>query len=243
MKIGILDWGIGGIDFMLRLRKISKVDIIYFSDTGFAPYGKVPENELKDRVNQVCGFLEKENCEKIIVACNAASTVINETENRWGVISAGIDEVVRKKVIQIGLVGGKRTVDSCIYKNELEKRGIKVNQVIAQPLSALIENGMLEGDEIEKEIAMIFSKLKGEEHILLACTHYIAIEKAIKSFLPHVQLINPVDFLIDKINDTFKEKEGSETINYFTTGKVEQMKSTIRKVYRMNVDDIKKIQL
>lgn len=243
MKVGILDWGIGGIDLMLRIRKFSSVNIIYFSDTGFTPYGKVPEAKLKDRVNVVSDFLRENGCEKIIVACNAASTVIEDNESHFGIIDAGIQEVLRNNIKQIGLVGGKRTVDSCIYKKQLEVKGVKVHQVIAQPLSALIEKGILKGDDLNLQVKSIFSDLKNESHILLACTHYKAIENTIKEFIPHVQLIDPIDFLIDKIIDIFKQYEGENKVHYFSTGSIEEMRHTLKIVYQLDVEDIKQIQL
>lgn len=243
MKIGILDWGIGGVDLMLRIRNFSKVDFIYFSDTGYTPYGKVSEKDLKTRVDDVISLLERKGCQRIFVACNAASTVISENENCKGVIQAGIKEVSRYSPQQIGLVGGVRTVESGIYKKSLEENGIQVNQVIAQPLSALIEKGILDGEELDLTIEEIFSKLNSETYILLACTHYIAVESKIESFLPHVQLIDPIDFLVEEINDTFKELDGENKIEFFTSGNLEETRYSLKKIYQLEIEDIKKVSL
>lgn len=49
-KIGICDWGIGGLGVYKELRKRgSNADIVYFSDSGYTPYGKVPKDELHER--------------------------------------------------------------------------------------------------------------------------------------------------------------------------------------------------
>lgn len=238
MKIGILDWGIGGADLMLRIRKISTVDFIYFSDTGYTPYGKVSKDELKNRVEHVISFLRNKGCDKIFVACNAASTVIEESENLKGVIQSGVKEVLRNNLNRIGLVGGERTVESCIYKNTLQEIGVEVNQIIAQPLSALIEKGIVHGEELESTIQEIFSNFEKESHILLACTHYIAVKEAILSYLPNVQLLDPIDFLIEEINDTFKELEGDNRIDFFTTGNTDEMIYSLKKVYQIESNNI-----
>ena len=46
-KLGILDWGIGGVSiYKLIKEKRPDVPVIYFSDTGATPYGKMERREL-----------------------------------------------------------------------------------------------------------------------------------------------------------------------------------------------------
>src|SRR5688572_24310587 len=117
MKLGIIDWGIGGVGLLKKIRKDSTLDILYFSDTGFTPYGKVPAEELKGRLLKVIDFLKVKECDFIAVGCNAASTILPQDKNVLGVIEPAIELVTGLKLQSIGIVGGKRTVESEIYKN------------------------------------------------------------------------------------------------------------------------------
>lgn len=231
MKLGILDWGIGGVGLLKKIRGKSSIDIIYFSDTGFTPYGKVEEIELKKRISDVIHYLKEERCTLIAVACNAGSTVIPDDKNVFGVIHPAIEKVMEMKLDKMGIVGGKRTIESEIYKTILENNGIKVKQRIAQPLSARIEKGDLHSDGMKKEIAEIFGPMKDEEYILLACTHYPVIAEQINDFLPNAVLIDPIEKMAGTILAKINVIEGNKSIRWMTSGNTEEMKEVLMKVY------------
>ena len=57
-KLGIIDWGIGGIGvYKLIKERRPEVSVVYFSDTGVMPYGKMSRAELAARLDAVIGFL------------------------------------------------------------------------------------------------------------------------------------------------------------------------------------------
>jgi len=243
MKLGILDWGIGGVSLLKRIREKSNMDIIYFSDTGFTPYGKVETEELRVRVDLAIQFLQSRNCDTIALACNAASTVIPKKNNLFGVIEPAVDLVTEMKLDTIGIVGGRRTIESEIYKTRFEKNGMKVKQQIAQPLSARIESGDLHSDELKNEIASIFTPLQEEKNILLACTHYPAISEQIKAFLPNVKLIDPIDRMCEQILNANLNKSGSNSISWITSGNINEMYNAIQMVYGIKPNQIERKNL
>lgn len=240
MKIGIIDWGIGGVGLLKEIRKGSDMDIIYFSDTGFTPYGKVPPVELENRLNEVLEFLHFSGCEMIAVACNAASTVLPNKKNIFGVIEPAIEMVNEMNLKSVAVVGGKRTIESEIYKNAFEKRGLRVSQQIAQPLSARIEAGEIHSEELIKEIEEIFSPIKNEKNILLACTHYPVISNQIRSFLPEANLIDPVKKMNEKIMERTTNSKGSKEIKWITTGNIHEMLNTLKIVYQIEPHQIER---
>jgi glutamate racemase len=240
MKLGIIDWGIGGVSLLKKIREKSDLDIIYFSDTGYLPYGKVETEELRARVSLVIQFLKNRNCDRIAVACNAASTVLPNDKNIFGVIEAALDLVNQMNLNSIGIVGGKRTIESEIYKKELEKKGINVKQEIAQPLSALIEKGDLHSKELIREIERIFTPLKNEFHILLACTHYPAITPQINAFLPNAVLIDPIERMCDKIMNDVQAYKGNNSTTWITSGNIQEMNHSIQLVYGIEPKQIEK---
>lgn len=243
MKLGILDWGIGGVGLLNKIREKSSVDIIYFSDTGFIPYGKAETDELKQRVLTVIDYLKESGCTHIAVACNAASTVIPVQKNIFGVILPAVRYVKKLQINRIGITGGKRTVESELYKILLEKEGIHVKQQIAQPLSARIEAGDLYSDEMKKEIAVIFESLKGEKYILLACTHYPVIEKQIHECIPNAILIDPVTEMTEEILDVLGKAEGKAAIRWTTSGNTEEMQRVLNLVYGIKSEKTERINI
>src|SRR5262249_54755103 len=154
--LSIVDWGIGGlsIDKLLKTRA-GNVPLLYFSDTGVTPYGKMTRHALVSRLKEVIAFLESRGITHAVLGCNAASTVLPFLETRGtrllGVIESAVDLAERMRPSRLALIGGRRTVLSGVYRRALAERGIDVTQRIAQPLSALIEAGDVSSCELREQ--------------------------------------------------------------------------------------------
>src|SRR5215203_4207302 len=80
-KLGILDWGIGGVSVYRRVKeKLGEVSVVYFSDTGATPYGKMSRGELIGRLTAVIDFLKSKGVTHLVIGCNAASTAIADLQ-------------------------------------------------------------------------------------------------------------------------------------------------------------------
>ena len=72
-----MDWGIGGLGVQSLVKKrMPDVPVIYFSDTGAVPYGKMSRGELAARLDAIIAFLKTKGVSHVVIACNAASTAI-----------------------------------------------------------------------------------------------------------------------------------------------------------------------
>jgi len=243
MKIGICDYGIGGIGLYKLLRAKTSADIIYFSDSGFTPYGKVPADDLKNRVDHVFRFLRKEGVEYIAVACNAASTILPENQYTTGIIEHGLRMVERIHPEEIAITGGHRTIESNAYKTPLERAGIKVTQRVAQPLSIRIEAGDLNSEALSADIAEIFGPVKNVSHILLACTHYPVIADKITEHVPNAILLDPVNEMADWIMANWPPLEGHSTTRWVTSGDAEQMIRAAQSAFQVTISSVEKITI
>lgn len=228
--LGILDWGIGGLGFYARLKEARPAsDFLYLSDSGAIPYGKLGREELRDRVAQAIGFLVEQGAAQVVVACNAASTVVPALRGRFdcqivSIIEQGIAMVRGLEVRCLGVVGGARTVRSGIYQRELGSASTDVRGRIAQPLSALIEAGEWRGETFALELERILQPLKRCDALLLACTHYPAAIERFRELLPGTQLLDPVDHLLPYVLHSFPLSESDRTDRFYTTGDVEEMR-------------------
>ncbi|MBK7801961.1 MAG: aspartate/glutamate racemase family protein [Chloracidobacterium sp.] len=179
-RLGIIDWGIGGVSiYKLIKEQIGDVPVTYLSDTGATPYGKMSRPELTARLDSVIEYLKGRGVTHIIIGCNAASTAIPHLADHAipvdGVIVPATKMAAKLKPTKLGLIGGRRTVVSGVYRRLLKAQNIEVKQRIAQPLSALIESGDVVSETLRGEAKRILAPLKNCSHILLACTHYPAI--------------------------------------------------------------------
>lgn len=187
----MLDWGIGGLSVLRALQAQGvAARVHYLSDAGVTPYGKLPPDQLAARVEDRCRLLQSLGAERIVVACNAASTVLDRVDAPTvGVIQAGIQAVRDSGLQRVAVLGGQRTVDSHLYAQGLPQ--VHVIERCAQPLSALVEAGELTGPHVEAAVQAVLEPVGEVAGIVLACTHYPALAPVFRSLRPEALLLDP----------------------------------------------------
>ncbi len=232
--IAIMDWGIGGIGLLSELQRQKKrLPLLYFSDSGFVPYGKLSASALRNRVHTVAGFLARQGATHLAVACNAASTVLPALGVRGiagrietnsgpivvtGIIAHAVRQVRASKSRNVGVIGGRRTIRSGIYRKALETNSRSLRSRIAQPLSAHVEAGNLCSPEVEANVRTILSPLKKVDALLMACTHYPALRPLFERIMPGVRLLDPVPETARWVIDHFAVRLSYADTMYLTTG-------------------------
>jgi len=246
-KLAILDWGIGGVSvYQLVKERLGDISVIYFSDTGATPYGKMSRAELVGRLNAVIDFLKSKGATHLVIGCNAASTAIpflNREDIRIeGVIEGAVEMTARLKPQKLALIGGRRTVVSGIYRRKFAEKRIKTAQRIAQPLSGLIESGDVSSDKLRAESRKILAPIKNSSHILLACTHYPAIISVLKDFVSaDTVFLNPAGALVDKIADWNLPRGGADV--FYTTGGAAEMKTAAERAFGVKIKTAERINI
>ncbi len=245
--LGILDWGIGGISiYKLVKQRLGDVPVVYFSDTGATPYGKMGQSELVRRLDKVIEFLISRDTTHLVIGCNAASTAIPFLGDHGirieGVIETAVEVAARAKPKRLGLIGGRRTVLSGVYRRAFAVRGITLEQRIAQPLSAMIEGGDVGSDCLKNEVRRILNPLRNCSHILLACTHYPAIENVLREFVsPEATFIDPAESLAVKVGKWKLNDKGTDC--FLTTGDSIQMKRSARLAFDVSIKNVKRVRI
>lgn len=235
--IGVIDWGIGGLDVVRKMRAAGVLDpVVYVSDSGAVPYGEQSDVALAARVSTLVRALRGRGCAQVLVGCNAASTILDHPDFEdygatvHGVIRPGIEATLSAGVSEVTVLGGRRTVESGLYGAALRPAGISVREVVAQPLSALIERGVLAGPELQHTLTSILAPVRETTAIVSACTHYLAIEGALRASLPNLRtIIDPAQALVER----HLEPSGaaSEADQYWTTGDDEASRRAARAAF------------
>jgi len=246
-QLGIVDWGIGGISIHKLIKsRLGNVPVIYLSDTGAKPYGKMSRAELVARLNAVSEFLKTQGVTHLVFGCNAASTAIDFLNHDGlkieGVIESAVRLTARKKPAQLGLVGGGRTVRSGVYRKAFRQRGITVQQRVAQPLSGLIESGDVSSAMLRRACKAILHPIKDSSHILLACTHYPAILPILHEFVSaETVFIDPASELVDRIKRWRLPVGGKDT--FLTTGDPKKMQTAAFKAFAARLPSPRKVKI
>ena len=252
----VLDWGIGGLASLYQLLA-SPLDrpVVYLSDSGYTPYGRVPHPELGARIEQLCAHFRPS---ALLVACNAASSALSPQLKlpplTLNVIDAGVEESLKAlyalddrravsdpRALRLGVIGGGATIKSGIYERALHERwrlqrALEVKSVVAQPLSAHVEAGRLSGEALERDLRRICEELGAIDALTLACTHYPALSTRFKEALPKVHLIDPAAGFIESACDALKKQVLSEAqratkgaeLTLYTTGDPEALSRAAR---------------
>lgn len=237
-RLAIIDWGIGGFGFWKEWHKLRpQENAVYFSDSGFTPYGKVPGDELAARLSEIMTALrESHGVSHGVIACHSASTVISQLDCP-GVTIAGVVEATASLIREtipagpVTLVGGQRTIASGTYPPLLPDH--EVTGLIAQPLSATVEAGRLDGREIE---TLVLETLKDTTpDLVLACTHYVALTPVIARTFPGLRLHDPIPSLARNLAQSWPAMSGGPA--FMTSGSPEEMRTGAKAAFGIELPE------
>lgn len=236
--IGVLDWGIGGVGVVRRIRERGVgAPVIYLSDTAAMPYGRMATTALTERVHLATSLLRSRGATHLVVACNAASTVLRNAT--WelpvvGMIEPALSELRRFPAQRVGVLGGRRTIRSGLFRRALQQRGHHVIQRVAQPLSRHIENGSIESDVAQRDLVRILKPLRAVDTVILACTHYPSITTRLLAELPGARLFDPSHAVANVVSAWLPDTHGGNQFEALCTGDPEAMRVAAKRTW--NVD-------
>lgn len=245
--LGIVDWGIGGIGLLQRLDDLAPaLPIVCWSDAGWRPYGLASAHELVARLETVVVELADRGCTEVVLACNAASTVVDRLRDAvlpvTGIIEAGVAAVGPATTGIVGVVGGRRTIRSGAYRRALAAPDREVRSRVAQPLSAHIEAGRTATLEFDADLARVVAPLRGAATVVLACTHYPAAATAFAAALPGTVLVDPATHLARTIANRHGRPAGRPPgqggRTYLTTGDPDAMRQAAARAWTHAIADI-----
>jgi glutamate racemase len=249
VRVGMLDWGIGGLGVYRELKLVRPhLPVLYCSDTGATPYGRLSRPALRARVERLLGELERQGATHLLVACNAASTVLDAVEIEsplMGVIEAAVAAVPARMRGTLVVIGGARTVRCGLYRRALSRPDLRVISRIAQPLSAHIEAGTMRSPRFREDVSRI---LKGPaaraDALLLACTHYPAISAQLRTVVsPHTQIIDPAPRLVADFVRRFGLRGGSGDDHFVTTGSPAAMRRAAQHAWGLTLPRCSRLAL
>ncbi|SHK17871.1 glutamate racemase [Fibrobacter sp. UWH6] len=223
--IGVFDSGFGGLTILRDLQKVlPQYDYLYLGDNARAPYGSRSFETIYRYTLQAVRELFSRGCPLVILACNTASAralrsiqqqvlPIEFPDRRvLGIIRPTAEEIGRvSKTGHIGIFATAGTVSSGSYPIEINHfyPELKVTQHACPMWVPLVEYGERESDGaryfVKKEVEAVLREDPEIDTILLACTHYPLLEKAIReSTPPGVNLVFQGSIVADKTVDYLK---------------------------------------
>lgn len=195
--IGIFDSGIGGLTVVKKIDQyLPSENNIYFGDTARVPYGAKSNSTVIEYSIQDAQFLVNQNIKLLIVACNTASSVaLIALKDKFdipiiGMIEPGAQMALEKsKSGKIGVIGTYATINNKAYSNEIEKldASAKVFEKACPLFVPLAEEGWTDHKATYAVAEEYLAELKKHkiDTLILGCTHYPILTKAIQDVIGH----------------------------------------------------------
>ena len=215
--IGVFDSGIGGITVLRELvRVFPKENFIYLGDTARLPYGSKSGDTVRQYSLQNMKYLVSRDVKAIVVACNTASTQVNEKtfegRNVYNVIDPGAELAVQKtQNKKIAVLGTRATVRAGTYTTRIKKL-MPDATVLSQacPLFVPLAEEAWYEDPVTNIIAFRYLQhLKTAEvdTVVMGCTHYPLLKASIKKvFGNYVNLIDSGEAIALQLAADFKNE-------------------------------------
>ncbi len=191
--IGIFDSGIGGLSVLRHVRALLPAEeLLYFADSGFAPYGEKPEAVIVERVLAIAVFLLRFKVKAIVVACNtataAAIAALRAAYPNLQVVGVEPGLKPAAALTRTGVVGvlaTSATLASDKFQNlqqqVSESTGTRFLMQACNGLADQIEKGELNSREtallVERYVAPIVRQQA--DTLVLGCTHYPFVQQLI----------------------------------------------------------------
>jgi len=202
MKIGLFDSGIGGLNVLKEfINTYPNNNYIFYGDTLNIPYGDKNKETLLELSSNIIKFFEKKEVDLIVIACGTVSSnCYNELKKITSIeiidiISPTINYLKKRKLDNILLFGTNKTVNSHIFKNNINN----ITEVATPEFVPMLENNNIDLKIIEKYL----KKYNNFNTIVLGCTHYPLLIKYFKKYVSDKTIfIDMGKILVNSINIT-----------------------------------------
>ncbi|HEY9062210.1 MAG TPA: glutamate racemase [Pseudobacteroides sp.] len=260
--IGVFDSGLGGLTVLKELKRLIPTEsVVYFGDSGRAPYGTKSTDTIIKYTFQDIRFLLNQDIKMIVIACNTASAcslklvkdsfdipVIEVTEP--GAITA-VNETKNKK---IGVIGTVATISSGVYERAIYRldSSIEIVQKACPLFVPLVEEGWWEND-IAYRIAQEYlepMKKEGIDTLVMGCTHYPMLYNTISKVMgDDVKLVSSALEVTKVVRnilgemDIMRDERISPVYRYYTSDSVEKFESLGSAILESEIHSAEKVDI
>ncbi|AOE48855.1 glutamate racemase [Kangiella sediminilitoris] len=189
--IGIFDSGVGGLSIYQSIRKhLPKENCAYFADSAFAPYGKLPKEELHKRCQHIADFFIERNVKAMVIACNTATAIMADwLRTEYDLPIVALEPAIKPaasltRTGHIGVFATENTLHSQRYQRLVVEyaRDKSIHQVACHGFVEQVEKGELDSPETIELIKQYLNPLLNYkvDTLVLGCTHYPFLAPSIK---------------------------------------------------------------
>ncbi len=198
--VGMFDSGVGGISVLREaVRMLPNERFIFFGDTKNAPYGTKTKEEVLSLSRRVVERLLEMGCKAIVIACNTAtSAAAAALRAEYADIPIIAMEPALKPASLLhrdGIVLALATPGTIAGEKYAHLYALYGEGVVSLPCGGLMEfaeRGELDSPGLRTYLKNLFRPYadKKVEAVVLGCTHYSFLKRAIGAHFPGRPLID-----------------------------------------------------
>ncbi|CAN5884698.1 glutamate racemase [soil metagenome] len=203
--VGVFDSGVGGLSVVQHIRRLLPAEsILYFADSGFAPYGDKTEAAIIERSLAAADFLVQKKIKALVIACNTATAAAVATlRQRYPeLIIVGIEPGLKPAALQskakvVGVLATRSTLQSQKFKQLSEQlsaeTGVRFISEACTGLADQIEKAELSSDQTMLLVRRYVTPLlaQGADTLVLGCTHYPFVAHLIRQLISATPATTP----------------------------------------------------
>ena len=161
-RIGVFDSGLGGLSVLRSIRQeLPTAELLYFADSGHAPYGERSAEFIVERSLHIADFLHAQGAQLLVVACNTATATaverLRQRHPQWPIV--GVEPGIKPAAAltrngRVGVLATTGTLRSQRFQLLSQAHAAHV-QLQLQPcpgLAAAIEGGDLDAPELKQVV-------------------------------------------------------------------------------------------
>lgn len=213
--IGMFDSGVGGVSVLRKARKmLPNEQFIFFGDTLHAPYGTKSREEVLQLSRNVAEKLIAMGAKAIVIACNTATSAAAQTlREMYSLPIIAMEPALKPAsllhrdgyVLSLATPG---TIKGEKYQQLLQKYGEGVVSLPCPGMMEFVEQGETDSPALHAFLTDLFAPYQEKlpEAIVLGCTHYVFLKKAIARHFPGVALIDGNEGTVRQLKHTLEER-------------------------------------
>lgn len=236
MAIGFFDSGSGGLSILKHSLEVNPdYDYVYFGDSANCPWGSKPFSFILNRSREITDFLISKGSQLVVVACNSATVnAISYLRKEYPIPFVGVEPGVKPAASststkKIAVLLTRAASFGTRFFDLVDKfaEGVEVLTFPAPGLVEFVEDGKLEGQEVELTLKSILQPVidSGVDQLVLGCTHYPFLLPVISKLLPSsINVIDtglPVAKRLKADLDKNNIDKGTGKISLYTSGNPE----------------------
>ncbi|EEO27060.1 glutamate racemase [Oxalobacter paraformigenes] len=207
--IGVFDSGVGGLSVLRHIRsQLPGENLIYFADSGYAPYGDKSEEFVIERAFKIAGFFLKQGIKALVVACNTATAItihlLREKYPELPIVGVepGLKPAAAKTITGIvGVMATERTLASnkfhVLHQLLNDQTGVHFIMQPCPGMADLIEHEELDSEPVFNLVRRYLTPIleQNADTVVLGCTHYPFVRHVIEKIAAEAG--NPSLHIID----------------------------------------------